>query len=427
MTAETELKTNITGAATASGPARSGRDLLVIMACFSLMQGLPAFFFTLGLPAILRDRGASLDVVGLTYIVWLPLVFKFLWAPLFDRTLIAPFGSRRNWLRALSLLLAAAFAMVALFSPEGPAWPLLTLSLICAAIGATIQIILASLLIENATPAQRALANSAGVAAMVLGGIVGAWLILELHARYSWVFSVFSVAAGIVLLSMPVWLVRQENRMFRGALTGDQGGRRVQPAQAFARFIRKPGIGWMLVAIVCFGATGGADALIPAILVDKGYSPAAAGWLLGTVATATIIPATAVVGYVLRRFSVLWVTVVIYGLKALVLAVLALAVSLSPQTVAVLAVIDFCLSGALTVVVWQLYMGFSSRDYPATDYSITSSLDAALRLAGGIAAGNVGQQFGYGFIFSCAAITALAACLVCMIMHWSFKRTGQNV
>ncbi|WP_407977601.1 MFS transporter [Brucella pseudogrignonensis] len=417
-----DIKADMTDVNAGSDQILSSKAILAIMACFSLMQGLPAFFFTLGLPAILRDRGASLDVVGLSYVVWLPLVFKWLWAPLFDKKSIAPFGSRRNWLRALSILLGGAFSVVAIFPPEGSAWPLLTLSLVCAAIGATIQIVLASLLIENATPPQRALANSAGVAAMVLGGIIGAWLILELNEQFSWVISVFSVSAGILLLSAPVWFLR-----WGAYSTGDQTERTgFHPMAVFRRFFNKPNIGLMLVAILCFGATGGADALIPAILVDKGYSPAAAGWLLGTVATASIIPATGVVGFALRKFNVLTVTVAVYGLKAIVLAGLALSISLSPELVAVLSVADFCLSGALTVVVWQLYMGFSSKEYSATDYSVTTSLDAGMRFFGGIAAGSLGQQFGYSFIFTAAAVTALGACLVCLFLRRSFRLIGQE-
>jgi len=379
------------------------------MAAFSLMQGLPAFFFTLGLPAILRDRGASLDMVALTYVVWVPLALKWLWAPFFDCTWSRPFGSRKNWMRGLSVLLAAAFSAVAFFPPEGSAWPLLFLSLSCAAIGATIQIVLAAWMIENTTSEQRALANTAGVISMVLGGILGAGLLLELNEHFSWSTSVLSISVFILILSAPAWLLNW------GDAANDLVSKsvRYEPLVLWKRFLTRPKIGWLVCAVLCFGLTAGADALIPAILVDKGYSPATTAWLLGTVATATVVPASAFVGIALRRFNVLAVAAVIYMLKAAVLLILAASVAMEPRIVVVLAVLDFCLSGALTVVVWQLYMGLSSPTAAATDYSVMTSFDAAIRFAGAIVAGAVGQRLGYPVIFALSGLAAVLACIFC--------------
>lgn len=423
MTVETQAHDNATGLPPAGGalpaaPPVSNRTALIVMAAFSLMQGLPAFFFTLGLPAILRDRGASLDMVAMTYVVWIPLALKWLWAPIFDSTWFRPFGSRQNWLRGLSILLALAFSAVALFPPEGPAWPLLLLSLICSGLGATIQIVLAAWMIENAPPQQRALANTAGVIAMVLGGILGAGLMLELNAHFSWSISVLSVSSLILVLSIPAWILT-----WGAAKRSDASvGFRFEPVALWKRFFGRPNIGWMVCAILCFGVTAGADALVPAILVDKGYSPAAAGWLLGTVATATVIPASAIVGAALRRFSVLGVAAVVYAVKAVVLVALAASVSMAPQIVAGLSVLDFCLSGALTVVIWQLYMNFSSREHSASDYSVTTSFDAAIRFAGALLAGAIGQRLGYPVIFGLAGLAAVLSCILCLPL----RRTLQS-
>lgn len=409
-------------AAAQAAPLVSNRTALIVMAAFSLMQGLPAFFFTLGLPAILRDRGASLDMVAMTYVVWIPLALKWLWAPVFDSTWFRPFGSRQNWLRGLSILLALAFSAVALFPPEGSAWPLLALSLLCSGLGATIQIVLAAWMIENAPPQQRAIANTAGVIAMVLGGILGAGLMLELDARFSWTISVLSVSSLIVALSLPAWFLN-----WGAAKRADarSGGFRFEPVALWKRFFRRPNIGWMMFAILCFGATAGADALVPAILVDKGYSPAAAGWLLGTVATATVIPASAVVGAALRRFSVLGVAAAVYAVKAVVLMALAAAVSLAPHIVAGLSILDFCLSGALTVVIWQLYMNFSSREHSASDYSVTTSFDAAIRFAGALAAGAIGQRLGYPVVFGLAGLAAILSCILCLPLRRTLQTDVQ--
>ena len=403
-----------------SGLAR----IIVMMAAFSLVQGLPAFFFTLGLPAILRESGASLEVIGFTYVVWLPLAFKWLWAPALDPRRAWPFGSRMNWLRVLTVSLAFFFMLVAFFPPTGIVWPLLLLSLICAALGATIQIVLASWLIENANAKQRAVANSAGVAALVLGGVLGAGLILQMNELFSWRVAVWSVSIAILLLSLPAWLVRG-----RAAAAGDDAER---PAlggllAAWKGFFQKPRIALMTLVVACFGAAAGADSLVPAILVDKGYSSAEAGWLLGTVATGSIIPATAFMGMAIRRYGVFKVLGGVYLLKAVVLVALALSVPLATEVVAGLSIVDYCLSGALTVATWQLFMNFSNGPRTATDYSLISSLDALMRFAGGIFAGSLGGMLGYSLVFAIASVASIGACSFAMLLRRPVQLKEQEI
>ena len=391
-----------------AGDGLSAFGAIAMMAAFSLVQGLPAYFFTLGLPALLRDSGVSLEIVGLTYVVWLPFAFKWLWAPAFDSSSTAPFGNRINWLRALSAMLAAVFALVAFFPPGSSAWPLLALSLCCATLGATIQLILAAWLIHEATPKRLALANAAGVAAMVLGGILGAGLILQLGEMLPWAYCILAVSAAILLFSLPAWLRRGSDRSLASAPPARQ------PAAwwlAWRSFLRRPGVSRMGIAIVCFGAAAGADALLPALLVDRGFSPAEAGWLLGAVATGSIIPASGAIAVLLRRYSVFAVLCGLYAFKGAVLLALVFSVHLAPNAVAGLAVADFCASGALTVATWQLYMRYASGPHSATDFSLTTSLDALLRFCGGALAGKVAHSFDYATIFAAAACAALGACL----------------
>lgn len=401
-----------------SGDDEGGRGLtrvIVMMAAFSLVQGLPAFFFTLGLPAILRENGVSLEVIGFTYVVWLPLAFTWLWAPALDPRKARPFGSRLNWLKVLTISLAFAFMLVSFFPPDGAVWPLLLLSLICAALGATIQIVLAAWLIENASAKQRAVANSAGVAALVLGGVLGAGLILQMNELFSWRVAVWSVSIAILLLSLPAWLIGDP----REAVDSGTAERADLGAlfSAWRGFFQKPQIMLMILVVICFGAAAGADSLVPAILVDKGYSPAEAGWLLGTVATGSIIPATAFMGMGIRRFGVFKILGGVYLLKAVVLVALAVSVPLAPEVVAGLSIIDYCLSGALTVATWQLFMNFADGPRTATDFSLISAMDALMRFMGGIFAGSLGGMLGYSVVFAIAAAASVGACCFAMLLR----------
>lgn len=82
---------------------------LITIALMTAAIGAPAAFFTIALPAFMRDGGASLAEIGLVYIVWAPSALKWLWAPWFDGLPRRPFGDTFGWMRALTLAIALTF------------------------------------------------------------------------------------------------------------------------------------------------------------------------------------------------------------------------------------------------------------------------------------------------------------------------------
>ena len=70
---------------------RDHRGFLGLLLCLYFAQGLPSGLIAHALPALLRDAGVSLSVIGLTGLIAAPWMLKFLWAPFVDR-----YGSRRR-------------------------------------------------------------------------------------------------------------------------------------------------------------------------------------------------------------------------------------------------------------------------------------------------------------------------------------------
>jgi len=67
---------------------------------YTLVNQLPEILF--------KDRGASLESIGLTALFHLPWNIKFLWGPFLDR-----FGTKRKWIVGLEVLLVAVSALLA--------------------------------------------------------------------------------------------------------------------------------------------------------------------------------------------------------------------------------------------------------------------------------------------------------------------------
>ncbi|MEE3920363.1 hypothetical protein V2I01_25660 [Micromonospora sp. BRA006-A] len=94
-------------------------------------QYLGIGFITVGLTAILRDGGTSLDTLALLQVVGLIWPVKFLWAPLLDRYGSRRRGHYRSWLLVLQAVLV--LTLLALLPFSRPADQLGPVIAVCAA------------------------------------------------------------------------------------------------------------------------------------------------------------------------------------------------------------------------------------------------------------------------------------------------------
>jgi MFS transporter, PAT family, beta-lactamase induction signal transducer AmpG len=181
-----------------SGSASPGRGVLGALAVFSERRTLVmlALGFAAGLPnllifdtlsAWLREAGLSLEVIGFFSLATLAYSFKFLWAPLVDRTAVPGLtrllGHRRSWMLLCQLLIILGLWLVA---GTNPATHLGLMALFAVFVGfssATQDIVIDAWRIEAAdTERQGALA-----------------------AAYQWGYRIAMIVAGAVPLLLAEW------------------------------------------------------------------------------------------------------------------------------------------------------------------------------------------------------------------------------
>lgn len=95
-------------------------------------SGLPLILVTSTLQAWYTSVGVSLMVIGSLSLVGQPYIWKFLWAPFFDRFSVCRFERRRAWIIVCQILLALAIAGMAFQNPKNHPWILAFLALITA-------------------------------------------------------------------------------------------------------------------------------------------------------------------------------------------------------------------------------------------------------------------------------------------------------
>ena len=107
----------------------STRTKYAVVTLLYFSEGLPFGLINNALSVYFRQKGISLEEIGLLSLLGLAWSFKILWAPLVDR-----FGPRYLWILPSQLFLVLFSAVLAILDPASEkAWFWLALSGICLA------------------------------------------------------------------------------------------------------------------------------------------------------------------------------------------------------------------------------------------------------------------------------------------------------
>ncbi|WFE65754.1 MFS transporter [Micromonospora sp. WMMD714] len=356
-------------------------------------QYLGIGFITVGLTAILRDGGTSLDTLALLQFVGLVWPLKFLWAPLLDRYGSRRHGHYRSWL--LPLQAGLVLSLLALLPFADPTRQLGPVVAICAAyvfLSATQDIAVDAVAVRVLSAGTRGAGNGIQVAASYLGNLLGGGACVLVYDRYGWVPAIGLLAALTAVGLWVVWRLREPARDDRVAGAG-------QAYRALLSVFGQPGCRWWTFGVVplVYTGAGAAYALVTPALVDAGWSLARIGVVTGVVISAPAIVAGLLAGIGVDRFGRGRLLVV--GGAALAVStglLLPLMNGRAPLTTTVLALC--CFMAAYTVanvVLYVVNMDYSRPGTGGTDFTVLSSFGlicSFLAASVGLAAAD---RFGY--------------------------------
>ncbi|MEH1015935.1 MFS transporter [Micromonospora sp. CPCC 206060] len=356
-------------------------------------QYLGIGFITVGLTAILRDGGTSLDTLALIQVIGLIWPVKFLWAPLLDRYGSRRHGHYRSWL--LVLQSGLVLALLALLPFTRPAEQLGVIVAICAGyvfFSATQDIAVDAIAVRLLADPARGVGNGIQVAASYLGNLLGGGACVVVYDRFGWVPAILMLAVLTALGLLVVWRFREPARTDRVAGTG-------AAYRALLSVFGQPGCRWWtfgVVPLVYVGA-GSAYALVTPALVDAGWSLGRIGVVTGVVTSVPAIVAGLLAGVAIRRFG--RSAVLVAGGVALAVAtvlLLPLLTGRAPLTGTVVALGLFMAAyTAANVVLYTVNMDYSRPETGGTDFTVLSSFGlicSFLAASVGLAAAD---RFGY--------------------------------
>jgi MFS transporter (putative signal transducer) len=365
-----------------------------------------------GLPAVMRDRGASLDQIGLLSLIALPWALKFLWSPAIERFRLPASGRNRS---GTVIVIGGVISILALMAVAfaGPVLSPVTIAAfaLTAFAASTVDIACDGFAVENLREADHGWGNAAQVGGAYLGAAIGGGLFLVLVDVIDWRGALSAMAGSLLLFGLPFFLVTRN--------MGLSAPRSHTPSirSALARpEIRK---GLLVCAVYVAAQKLGLQMLSP-FLIDQGYSLSDIGLINGA-GSLFLGAAGALVGGVMIRTLGARVTLVVslvFQIGALALFAIAAADPLAlPHwllTGAALLSSSAMLALGFTAL-YALFMRWSDPRQAGVDFTLFQCMDSGLSILGGVAAGQIAESLGYTVYFGLA--TAIAAAAVPIIFR----------
>jgi MFS transporter, PAT family, beta-lactamase induction signal transducer AmpG len=165
-----------------------GERRIAVMLALGFASGLPFLLIFDTLSAWLRQSNLSLQTIAFFGLATLVYAFKFLWAPLLDRTRVpfldAKLGHRRAWMLVVQLAIASGLGLIAVSDPATNLGAVAAFAVLTGFFGATQDIVIDAWRIEaTETDRQGAMA-----------------------AAYTWGFRIAMMVAGAVPLILSDWV-----------------------------------------------------------------------------------------------------------------------------------------------------------------------------------------------------------------------------
>ncbi|MGE6781957.1 MFS transporter [Ensifer adhaerens] len=368
----------------------------------------------LGLPAVLRTQGLSLDQIGLVYLTVLPWALKFLWSPQVERFRLPAVGHNRSAIIIVvgGALSALMLAVLGFLGPERLA-PVLACLVFIALFTSTVDIACDGFAVETLAEEHHGWGNAAQVGGAYVGSAIGAGLFLVFVDRLGWGPAVWIMAAVVLALGLPFLL-----------------GPGARPASATRNHVpslkaalRRPEVRkGLLLAAVYVSAQKWGLAMLGPFLIDYGFDLASVGILNG-VGSMLVGFGGALFGGLLVRLcgagAVLIGAPFLQVVMLVAFAYVGASGDVSRPLVMTLAVASS--SGVMAigfVALYAQFMGWADPRQAGVDFTLFQCMDSLVSMAGGLGAGWIAERFGYSAFFICAAgLSTVAVPLLAILVR----------
>jgi PAT family beta-lactamase induction signal transducer AmpG len=381
---------------------------MVVVALLYFSEGLPFGLINNALSVYFRVKKISLEEIGLLSLLGLAWSLKLLWAPLVDR-----FGRRYFWILPSQLFLALFSALLALLDPvSDKALFWLVLSGICLA-SATQDIAADAYTIDILEEKELGPANGIRSASYRVALIAAGGILVMLSDFLGWALTFIAAAMIMVVLATMVFSFSAFHKG-RPAVSDRPSIWQQWVGPIRTLFQRRNFL--TAVVFILFFKVG--EAMLVAMSnpfwIDRGFTPAQIGFVVGTLGTLASIVGAITGGSLTARWGIeksLWILGAIQAGASLgyTLASLPYAPAFSIYFAALL---ESLAIGLATSAFLSFLMKLCDKRFSATHYAFLSTLFGLGRSLAGVASGYTASFLGYPIFFFTTFLIGLAPLLM---------------
>ncbi|MGU3497049.1 MFS transporter [Xanthobacteraceae bacterium A53D] len=376
----------------------------LLIASLYVTQFLPVSFFFMGLPAIMRSEGRSLEELSVLYLLGLVWVVKVLWAPLVDRVSFGRLGHYRGWLILMQGAMIVMLLIIARIDGVSNMGLLMALSLLLTVFAGTQDIATDAIAVRLIPRHMRGVANSLQVGGGLVGVALGGGATLALYSLVGWSGCLWLMAGVVAVTLIQIILFREPAPEARTSAP--------LPYARLWRFWRRPGMGrWALVMMLTPVGIGMVFGLLTPMLVDIGWSLEWVGFTLNVTGSLVGLPAVLLTGILIRRWSrraMLVGAAVVQA--AAILALLPLAGGeRESQLVMPALLLVFMIYHPVATVMMTIMMDHADPRSAGTDFTTQCSVYTFMGFASGALALSIAEAHGYRVLVVVAALCAILA------------------
>ncbi len=391
-----------------TSPSLSGEYLAIALMYFA--QGVPIGLAFNALGAMIRHGGHSVAAVGLTGLAFLPWALKFLWAGPVENA-CSRWGLPRFLWMTQAMIVLTCLIMIP-FPPPTALYAVIALIVFLNLLCATQDIVTNSYAVLRFQGRRAGTANAIQIAGFIGGMLIGGGGLLQVYSALGWPVTMLILALLMSVVYIPLLLIpgwREAARATKATTS------RVR----LRDLARHRDLGWALLLALSFKFAGTAvSTLAQPWLLDKGFNLEEIGRLQMSNLVFVAIGGACIGIPLLRRFGnrqAVLLGMILSGLLMGTAWALHYTGSFSAMTLYAAFAFQSLFEGAMFVTVWALFMNWSSKDRPGTDFTVMQCCEGFGNAIAAGMIGGLGQAYGYGDAFAIAWASAAGVLLITLV------------
>jgi PAT family beta-lactamase induction signal transducer AmpG len=379
---------------------------LGIILLLGFSSGLPIALVLSTLQAWFTVSGISIVTIGVLSLVGQPYIYKFLWAPFFDRYVPPLFGRRRGWMIIAQAALILGIIALAFGDPVHHPITISLLALLVAFFSASQDIAIDAYRTDITTPEERGLSASLFVGGYRVAMMVSGGLALILASKIGW-RETYLIMASLMLVGLTASFLGKEpayNNMPPQSLTAAI----VEP---FKEFLSRESAYYILLLLIFykFGDALSVSLITPFLLRGLHFSLAVVGTVNKGVGIAASIIGLFLGGIIMTRLN-LYRSLFLFGILQIIAIILLMQLALVGNNYFLLVAVvtaDNLFNGMGTTALFALLMSLCNHRYTATQFALFTACTALPRVLIGPIAGVMTERLGWVHFFAWSILFSL--------------------